>query len=90
MVSALKPYLRVLRALTLFAQLGVSLAAPPFVCILAARWIMTRYGLDRWVMAIGILLGVGGAIYSLARCIRQMLAIDDAAEQPPTSFNDHK
>ena len=82
--------MKILRSLSLLIHSAVSLAAPLLVCILGSRWLVDRYALGRWVMAVGILLGVGGSVYSLVRCIRQMMAIpDDESTQPPVSFNNH-
>ncbi len=53
--------------LTLLTQLGLSLAAPPVLSLLAAAWLIRRYALGYWVMVAALLLGIAGGIWS-ARC----------------------
>ncbi|MDD3430284.1 MAG: AtpZ/AtpI family protein [Oscillospiraceae bacterium] len=51
--------------LSYLTQLGLSIAAPILLCILAASWLQTRFALGYWVMLVAIVLGVGGGIVSL-------------------------
>ncbi len=48
--------------LALLTQLGLSLAAPPLVCLYAASWLRERFSLGIWVMAVALLLGIGGGV----------------------------
>lgn len=50
--------------LTLLTQLGLSLAAPPVLSLLAAAWLIRRYALGYWVMVAALLLGIAGGIRS--------------------------
>ena len=59
-----------LQNLTWLTQLGLSLAVPPVLCLLAADWLSKRFGLGEWVFIIAIILGVGGAVSTFAEFAR--------------------
>lgn len=81
----------VLKNLVWITELGLSVAAPPVLCILAAVWLRDRFGLGGWVVVLGVLLGVGGAAASLVSCLRAMkAAVDGKKDDRGTSFNEHK
>lgn len=53
--------------LALLTQLGISVAAPPMLCLYAAGWLRDRFSLGGWVMAAGLILGIGGGVMSAWR-----------------------
>lgn len=80
-----------LRHLTMLAQLGFSIATPLVLCILGSRWLQNRFSLGGWILAVGVLLGVGGAFSGLVKCMKRFKSeIDRDEEKPPVSFNDHE
>ena len=85
--------MRTIRMLTWFTQLGLSAATPLVVFILAAVWLRDRFQLGDWVVWVGVLLGVYGAIsgfrYVVAAMRREAEAEAKEKPAPPTSFNDH-
>ncbi len=72
-------------------QLGLSIAVPPVLCILAAVWLRNRFALGGWVVAAGVVLGLGAAFMSLWQNLR---AMDRQAKEDDrdtgTNFNDHR
>lgn len=73
-------------------QLGLSVAVPPAGFILLAVWLRDRFNLGMWVMWVGIVLGIVGAVDGLRTSLKAMerLAKDKPErEPPPISFNDH-
>ena len=50
-----------LQNLTWLTQLGLSLAAPPLLCLFGAGWLAQKFSLGPWVWAVAILLGLGAA-----------------------------
>lgn len=46
----------------LLTQLGLSIAAPPVLCLYAASWLRRQCGLGLWIMVAALLLGLGGAV----------------------------
>ena len=73
-------------------QLGFSIAVPPAGFIMLAVWLRDHFGLGQWVLWLGILFGVTGAIDGLRSSLKAMerLSRDDPdKEPPPVSFNDH-
>ena len=73
-------------------QLGMSVAVPPAGFILLAVWLRNRFDLGLWVIWIGIILGLIGAIDGLRTSLKAMERLSkDKPEDgpPPVSFNDH-
>ena len=73
-------------------QLGMSVAVPPAGFILLAVWLRNRFDLGLWVIWIGIILGLVGAIDGLRTSLKAMERLSkDKPEDgsPPVSFNDH-
>ena len=83
--------MKALRQIVMLTQIAVSIAVPLLVFIYLSRWLMHRFSLGTWVMAVGILIGVGSAVSGITRCIKQMLQDADRGKNPPpVSFNDHE
>lgn len=74
-------------------QLGMSVAVPPAGFILLTVWLKNRFDLGLWVIWIGIILGLIGAIDGLRTSLKAMERLSkDKPEDggsPPVSFNDH-
>lgn len=73
-------------------QLGMSVAVPPAGFILLTVWLKNRFDLGLWVIWIGIILGLIGAIDGLRTSLKAMerLSKDKPKDgPPPVSFNDH-
>jgi len=81
---------RQLRRLVLMTQLCVSVASPLFLCIWGSLWLQRRFQLGRWVMAAGVLLGVGGAVAGLCSTLRELLRDEEKKEPPPPAFDRHE
>ncbi|MGM9521510.1 MAG: AtpZ/AtpI family protein [Oscillospiraceae bacterium] len=87
----MKSKYKFLRNIVWITQLGLSVAVPLVLCILAAVWLRNRFGLGGWIMAVGVLLGVCGAIsglWSSMRNIQREAGEED--KKPPKSYNDHE
>lgn len=82
----------VARHLVWLTQFGFSVVGPPVLCLLGAVWLQNRFGLGGWLPAVGLLVGLAGAVGGLRSSLR---AIDrqgrDKKEKipPPVSFNRH-
>lgn len=73
-------------------QLGLSVAIPPVLMILLAKWLQSQFGWGQWALWVGIGLGVIMAIDGLRTSFMIMakLAKDKKDSAPtPISFNDH-
>ena len=83
---------RFLKNLVWMTQLGLSIAAPLVLCILGAVWLRDRFGWGGWVVALGILIGLGAAVSSLWSSFKsiQRQAGEEDKGDPGVSFNDHK
>lgn len=80
-----------LSMLVWLTQLGLSVAFPLAGFVLVAVWLRDRFDLGFWVIIVGILFGVVGAVDGLRTSLKAMerLAKDKKDEPPPVSFNDH-
>lgn len=75
-------------------QLGISVVCSLVGCVLVSIWLRNRFGLGSWVVIVGIVLGVAGAVGSLKDALK---AMDRHVKQnkpedeppPPVSFNEH-
>lgn len=61
-----------LQNLTWLTQLGLSLAVPPILCLVAADWLAKRFDLGAWVFVVAIFLGIGGSASTFAQFARMM------------------
>ena len=53
--------------LALLTQLGISVAAPPLLCLYLADWLRDQFSLGIWIMAVELVLGIGGGVTSVYR-----------------------
>ncbi len=80
-----------LKNIVWLTQLGLGIAAPVVLCVLGSVWLRDRFGLGGWVVAVGVLLGVGGAFASLWQNLREMDRQARADDRDAgTGFNEHK
>lgn len=88
------PFMKELRMLVWITQLGFSVAFPLAGFVLAALWLQDRYSLGSWVLFLGLLLGLAGAVDGFRTSLKAMklMAGDPKKDDdpPPVSFNDHQ
>lgn len=82
-----------LNLLVWLTQLGISIAGPMAAFILLAVWLRQRFDLGIWVLIIGFILGIAGAIdgFRVSMKAMEQMSKDKPRknEPPPVSFNDH-
>ena len=79
-----------LRHIVMLTQFGLSIILPLLMFILLARYLMLHYAFGSWVMLLGVLLGICGAVSGLVNGLRQMQKeADRDKKETPISFNDH-
>ena len=82
-----------LNLLVWLTQLGISVAGPLAGFILLAVWLRQRFDLGIWVLLVGIVLGISGAIDGFRVSMKAMekMAKNKPGQNdpPPVSFNDH-
>lgn len=75
-------------------QLGISVAAPLAGFTLLAVWLRQRFGLGIWVLIVGIILGISGAVDGFRVSMKAMEQMTKdkpgKSDPPPVSFNDHQ
>ena len=72
----MKNYLKIVRLVATFGQLGFSLITPPVVMALLGWWLQSRFGLGTWIMLVCLVVGLLGAASSAYRFLRQVLGAD--------------
>lgn len=87
----MRGYVKFASYLVWLTQLGLSVAVPLAGFILLSVWLHRHCGWGGWIVAVGILLGILGAVGGLRssfRILNQMLRQDDP---PPTQgYNEHE
>lgn len=81
---------RTLQALVWVTQLGLSVAGPPVLFILLASWLRSRCGWGVWVVVLGIVLGVLGAVGGAVSSFRTLHRLAKRESDPPQGFNEHE
>lgn len=81
---------RALQALVWLTQLGLSVAGPPVLFILLTAWLRDHCGWGGWVVTLGIVLGVLGAIGGLVTSFQTLHRLAKREQNPPQGFNDHE
>ena len=82
-----------LNLLVWLTQLGISVAGPLAGFILLAVWLRQHFDLGIWVLIVGLLLGISGAVdgFRVSMKAMEQMAQDKPGEKdpPPVSFNNH-
>ncbi len=81
-----------LSLLVWLGQLGLSVAGPLAGFILLGVWLHDGLGWGSWIIWVGVILGISGAVGGLRDTIRTMNRLikkRSPKEPPPVSFNDH-
>lgn len=67
--------------LALLTQLGVSIAVPPILCLLAANWLRGKWGLGLWIMIVALVLGLGGSASNVWKFWKQLKKREEREER---------
>ncbi len=87
----MKNSFKTLKSLVWFTQLAFSVLGPLILCIWGSAWLRDRFGLGSWVVILGVLLGVGGAVSGFINALKTMKRAGGEDEgRGPVSFNDHE
>lgn len=60
----------IFHALSYLTQLGLSVAAPPILCVFFGLWLQKKYALGSWVVVVSLLVGLISGACSFASFIR--------------------
>ena len=83
------PKFKSLEALVWLSQAGLSVIVPPVLFIWGAAWLRDRFSLGGWVLGLGIVLGILGAVGGLINTFRTLNRLAARETPPPEGFNDH-
>lgn len=83
-----------LNMLIWLTQLGLSVAGPLAGFLLLAVWLRQRFDLGAWVLILGIIFGISGAVdgFRVSMKAMEQMAKDPSKsknEPPPIAFNKH-
>ena len=81
-----------LHLLVWITQLGLTVAAPLAGFTLLGLWLRGRFGLGKWVVVVGCVLGLISALSGLRSTLRMLNQMEQRRDkkQPPISFNQHE
>jgi ABC-type nickel/cobalt efflux system permease component RcnA len=85
----MKHTVRTLKIIALVSQGVFAIAVPIVLCVVGGKWLTTRLGAGRWLMALCILLGVATAIWSLWKLIAPFVK-EEKTGDAPASFHEHQ
>lgn len=79
------------RHLVWMTQFGLSVCLPPVLCTVAAVWLRDRFALGGRVVAVGVVLGILGAVGSLRSCLKaiERQGKDRTDRRPPSTYFNH-
>lgn len=80
------------RHLVWLTQFGLSVCVPLIAFVVASVWLQKEFALGSWVIAVGVILGILGAVSSLRYSLRMIERQGKGTEEktpPPVSFNRH-
>lgn len=66
-------WFQIVRMAMSVTQLGLSVAAPLVLCVLAAFWLRRQFALGGWVMVVGLVLGLGGMGLTFYKYLRSLM-----------------
>lgn len=71
-------------------QLGFSTAVPLIGFIWLAVWLRNSFNWGAWVIVVGVVMGVVGAVDGLRMSLKAMERMTkEKKKDPPVGFNDH-
>lgn len=71
-------------------QTGLSVVIPPVGYVLLAVWLRDTFGWGVWVIWVGVILGVVGAVNGLRDSLHALERLSGKDKKDsPVSFNDH-
>ncbi len=81
--------MKALQALVWVTQLGLSVVAPLVCFVLPAVWLRERFHFGSWVVFLGVILGILGAVGGLINALKALHRLPDDKNTPPKGYNDH-
>lgn len=89
--GGVSPMFKLLRNLAWLTQLGLSIIAPPVLCIGGCWWLQARFNLGVWIMVLGIVLGLGASASGALQFYRMVRRqAEKGKKDPPSAFNTHE
>lgn len=82
--------MKYLKDLIWITELGLSVATPLALFLLAAVWLQNRFGLGGWIIILGLFLGLYSA-FSSARTFARFYSSKKSKkeDEPPVTFREH-
>lgn len=80
------------RHLVWLTQFGLSVCVPPVLLVAVSVWLQKAFALGGWIVAVGVILGILGAVSSLRyslKAIERQGRTSEKKNPPPVSFNHH-
>ena len=81
-----------LNLLVWITQLGMTVAAPLAGFTLLGLWLRNRFGMGKWVVIAGCIIGLISAVSGLRSTLKMLGDMEARKDKPhpPASFNQHE
>ena len=80
--------MKAMQLLIWLTQLGLSVALPPAGFIWLAAWLKRTYELSAWVLVVGIILGIAGAIEGFRTSLKAMEKLSKEDRKDENGYTD--
>ena len=89
-ITVMKGWAHTLGSLSMFTQLGLSLAAPLLLCVLLCSWLISHFALGTWVYIPGFFFGLGGSGATAWRVYQDIMKKQTKRKKTSgRAFNEH-
>lgn len=84
----MKSRYKFMEGLIWLTQVGLSILCPLLLFILGAVWLHNHCSVGSWIIVVGIVLGLLGAVGGLINTFRMLHRLPEEQDKP-VGFNDH-
>ena len=86
----LKKYIKLQIIISTVFQIFTSAIIPPVLLALIAKYLVSRFGIGEWIMAVAVLLGVAIGIFSMITTVIRASHLLGNTEDPEKTDKDNK
>ena len=67
----------IIKALSMLTQVGITLATPILLCIIAASFLSRRFGIGGWIVILAAAIGAGSGFLNLYKLFGTIVKKDE-------------
>ena len=80
---------KLMQALVMIGQVGLSIAAPLVIMVSGAVWLHRHLDWPGWIVVVGVFLGIFGAVSCLYGALKSLNRIPKEDDPEDQGYNDH-